>query len=284
MILRARKSGVKVEVVYNASVMGAAGACGLQLYSFGYTVSIPFFREQWKPESFYGHVEYNLGGGMHTLCLLDIKVKEPDYDALAKGGKLTYLPPRFMSVAQCCQQMLEVAAGKAAPAYGPESLAVGMARLGREDEAIVCATMRELAGYDLGAPLHCMVVCGFLHPLECEMLELFALNDGTKERLRSEAAKAERRERERAAEAAANPAAAAGDAEDGEVGKEDEEDEGDVEDDQGAMEDAAAAPAPVVSLAPDQRAAPAAPTRLEEPVSLEVPGIFDDISSDEGEE
>src|SRR5690554_515025 len=28
-------------------------------------------------------------GGMHTLCLLDIKVKEPDFDALAKG-KLTY--------------------------------------------------------------------------------------------------------------------------------------------------------------------------------------------------
>lgn len=43
-------------------------------------------------------------GGMHTLCLLDIKVKEPDFDALAKG-KLKYLPPRFMTVSLaflCC--------------------------------------------------------------------------------------------------------------------------------------------------------------------------------------
>jgi diphthine methyl ester synthase len=40
LILRAKQEGVKVELVHNASVMGAAGACGLQLYNFGQTVSI----------------------------------------------------------------------------------------------------------------------------------------------------------------------------------------------------------------------------------------------------
>ena len=40
-----------------------------------------------------------LQGGMHTLCLLDIKVKEPDFAEMAKG-RTRYLPPRFMTVNQ----------------------------------------------------------------------------------------------------------------------------------------------------------------------------------------
>lgn len=34
---------------------------------------------------------------MHTLCLLDIKVKEPDFEKMARG-KVSFLPPRYMSV------------------------------------------------------------------------------------------------------------------------------------------------------------------------------------------
>lgn len=34
---------------------------------------------------------------MHTLCLLDIKVKEPDFEKMARG-KVAFLPPRYMSV------------------------------------------------------------------------------------------------------------------------------------------------------------------------------------------
>jgi diphthine synthase len=75
IILRAKKEGIPVEVIHNASVMGAVASCGLQLYQFGYTVSIPWFEENWKPSSYYERIQYNSGGGMHTLCLLDIKVK-----------------------------------------------------------------------------------------------------------------------------------------------------------------------------------------------------------------
>lgn len=70
------QAGVPVEVVHNASVMGAVASCGLQLYSFGYTVSIPLFEGEWRPDSFYGKIKYNRDGGMHTLCLLDIKVRD----------------------------------------------------------------------------------------------------------------------------------------------------------------------------------------------------------------
>jgi diphthine synthase len=98
LILRAKKEGVVVEVIHNTSVMGAAASCGLQLYQYGYTVSIPFFEENWRPSSFYDRIKYNQDGGMHTLCLLDIKVREPDYDTMQRFGKVKMMPPRFMTV------------------------------------------------------------------------------------------------------------------------------------------------------------------------------------------
>jgi diphthine methyl ester synthase len=104
MMIRAREVGAMVEVIHNASVMAAVASCGLQLYQFGQTVSVPFFDGEWRPDSWYDKCEYNAGGGrnvgkMHTLVLLDIKVKEPDFDAMIKN-QTKFLPPRFMTVNQ----------------------------------------------------------------------------------------------------------------------------------------------------------------------------------------
>ena len=76
IILRARNLGIPTQVIHNASIMNAIGACGLQLYNFGQTVSLVFFTETWKPDSFYDRIKENAELGMHTLVLLDIKVKE----------------------------------------------------------------------------------------------------------------------------------------------------------------------------------------------------------------
>jgi diphthine synthase len=70
LLLRARAAGITTKIVHNASIMNAVGACGLQLYSFGQTVSIPFFRDAWQPDSFYDRIAHNASGGLHTLCLL----------------------------------------------------------------------------------------------------------------------------------------------------------------------------------------------------------------------
>lgn len=59
-----------MKAVHNASVMNAVGICGLQLYHFGETVSIPFFTETWRPGSFYEKIKRNRSLGLHTLCLL----------------------------------------------------------------------------------------------------------------------------------------------------------------------------------------------------------------------
>lgn len=49
----------KVEVIHNASVMGAVASCGLQLYNFGQTVSIPEWEVNWEPDSFYEKIRVN---------------------------------------------------------------------------------------------------------------------------------------------------------------------------------------------------------------------------------
>lgn len=57
--------------------------------------------------------------------------------------------------------------------HSRDTLAVGCARLGQPDQKIVAGTLAELAGVDFGEPLHCMVICGELHPCEVELLEFF---------------------------------------------------------------------------------------------------------------
>ena len=72
--LRAGERGVRTRAIHNASILNAVGACGLSLYKFGETVSIPFWTDEWRPESFYDRIISNRKNGLHTLCLLDIKV------------------------------------------------------------------------------------------------------------------------------------------------------------------------------------------------------------------
>ncbi|ONL98165.1 putative diphthine methyl ester synthase [Zea mays] len=72
LVVRAKKMGVEVKVIHNASVMNAIGVCGLQLYRYGETISIPFFTDEWRPDSFYEKIQNNRQLGLHTLCLLGL--------------------------------------------------------------------------------------------------------------------------------------------------------------------------------------------------------------------
>eukprot|EP00814_Leptocylindrus_danicus_P020819 CAMPEP_0116046496 /NCGR_PEP_ID=MMETSP0321-20121206/28310_1 /TAXON_ID=163516 /ORGANISM="Leptocylindrus danicus var. danicus, Strain B650" /LENGTH=143 /DNA_ID=CAMNT_0003528155 /DNA_START=99 /DNA_END=527 /DNA_ORIENTATION=- len=122
----------------------------------------------WRPTSFYPKIKYNRAGGMHTLCLLDIKVKEPDFNAMMRG-QTKFLPPRYMSVNTCVEQLLEAEETLKEGAYSRRSLCVGMARLGRPDQCIIAGAMEDLLKEDFGEPLHSLVVCGpDTHDLELE--------------------------------------------------------------------------------------------------------------------
>lgn len=177
LVVRAKELGVEVKVIHNASVMNAVGICGLQLYRYGETISIPFFTDTWKPDSFYEKIQRNRELGLHTLCLLDIKVKEPTWESLCRGKKL-YEPPRFMTINTAIEQLLEIEQNRGdrgESAYNEDTNCVGLARLGSEDQKIVAGTMRQLLAVDFGEPLHCLVIVGTTHPIEEEMLNMYKL-------------------------------------------------------------------------------------------------------------
>ena len=178
LVLRARHRGIPVRVYHNASIMNAAGACGLHLYNFGRTISIPYFMEgstdETKQTSYYDYLKFNDSGDLHTLCLLDIKVKEPNVEA-ARLGKIKYDPPRFMTVNQALEQLLECERIRGEGVIDPnKTICVGLARVGTESQLIVAGTINELLNINFGPPLHSMVICSNeLHELEKQMLAEF---------------------------------------------------------------------------------------------------------------
>ena len=173
LFLRAREKGVEVKVIHNASVMNAIGACGLQLYNFGQTVSIPFFTEKWKPDSFYDKIAQNDKSSFHTLCLLDIKVKEQSEENLMKNKKI-YDPPRFMTADQAIEQLVEVEEKRGEGIFDNKRTIVVLARLAASDQLIVSGTVEELRHKNFGKELHCLVIPSRnLHDLELKMIQLF---------------------------------------------------------------------------------------------------------------
>ena len=103
-------------------------------------------------------------------------MKEPDLKALARG-KIIYEPPRYMTVPQCASQMIEIESLRQGGVCGEEKLAIGVARLGSDNEAIVAGTLKELTTADLGPPLHSLVLCGKrMHEMEWEYVREFALD------------------------------------------------------------------------------------------------------------
>ncbi|EMP33197.1 Diphthine synthase [Chelonia mydas] len=208
LVLRAVKLGISYRVIHNASIMNAVGCCGLQLYNFGETVSVVFWTDTWKPESFFDKIQKNKQNGMHTLCLLvkmsekitvsrmkslfvpnkynfypaDIKVKEQSLENLMKGNKI-YESPRYMSVNQAAEQLLTIVQNRRLQGEEPEvtesTLCVGLARVGAMDQKIASGTLQQLSTVELGGPLHSMIIAGNMHPLEIDMLKLFAVDESS---------------------------------------------------------------------------------------------------------
>lgn len=178
LVLRAAKAGIQHRVIHNASILSAVGCSGLQLYNFGETASIVFWTDSWKPESFYDKIRRNRLNGLHTLCLLDIKVKEQSIENLMKGKKV-YEPPRYMTVNQAAEQLLQIVQNRRELgeelALTENTICVGLARVGASDQHIAAGSLQQLSTVDFGGPLHSLLISGCMHPLELDMLRLFAV-------------------------------------------------------------------------------------------------------------
>eukprot|EP00916_Digyalum_oweni_P002093 GHVL01003894.1.p1 GENE.GHVL01003894.1~~GHVL01003894.1.p1 ORF type:complete len:273 (-),score=54.20 GHVL01003894.1:38-856(-) len=170
LIIRAKMNNVKVEVTHNASIMTAVAVCGLQLYRFGETISIPFWQDNWKPDSFYDKIYKNSQHGLHSLCLLDIKMKEQTLENLMKEKEI-YEPPRFMTLEDALQQLFEIEKNRNLGICASSARGFGLSNIGSStNQIIISGTLEELSKKWklLGPPLHSLVICADLHEMENE--------------------------------------------------------------------------------------------------------------------
>lgn len=106
-----------------------------------------------------------------------------------------------MTVAQACSQIVEILeeekenAGKndeneseSSPAtrasnqdaMDHNTLCVGLARVGKDDQTIRVDTLANMTQFDLGPPLHSLIIVGRIHPMEAEYLKMFYKMDDSK--------------------------------------------------------------------------------------------------------
>jgi len=151
------------------------------------TVSIVFFTPSWRPDSFYDKI-LSRERGLHTLCLLDIRVKELTEEAICTNKKI-YEPPRYMTVNTVRLDLppsaFTLLLGDRRAVGGciwqrTEGLWKGHS-LCRHCEnwmsgSMICyGTMSQLKETDFVEPLHTLIIPGDIHPIELEVLCAFVI-------------------------------------------------------------------------------------------------------------
>ena len=163
--IEAAKRGVKTRIIHGASIISAIiGLSGLHNYKFGKTVTVPF------PENFsetpYNVIAQNKQLGLHTLCLLDLKVDEK----------------RFLTIKEALTMLIQIEQKKQMNIASSDAVAVGVARAGSNAPALKADFVNELLKYDFKEPPQSLIFPGQLHFMEAEALIAFA---GAPEKIRS---------------------------------------------------------------------------------------------------
>lgn len=170
--LRAKERNIETKIYHNTSIMNAVSETGLELYDFGKTTSIVFDDDGWLPETPYNIIKENKSRGLHTLCLLDIKVAEPSKGNLLKGINKPE-PPRFMTVTQAIKILKKLEEKKKENIISDELFVVGVARLGQKDKIIKAGKLKDIEKLDFGREMHSLIIPGRLDDIEKEVLKEF---------------------------------------------------------------------------------------------------------------
>jgi len=155
IILEAKKKGVKTKVIHASSIQSAIAESGLFIYKFGRSCSIPFPQKGFAPESFYATIVGNKKQDSHTLVFLDLKPEEN----------------RFMTINEGLKILIEIGE-KHKKEINEDTIAVGFARIGSDDQVIKAGKIKDLMKFDFGGPMHVLVFPGRPHFMEEEALNL----------------------------------------------------------------------------------------------------------------
>lgn len=75
LILECRQKNIPCQIIHGSSIFTAIAECGLSLYKFGETVTLPRWKKDYQPTSFYETIEKNKKAGLHSLILLDVDMQ-----------------------------------------------------------------------------------------------------------------------------------------------------------------------------------------------------------------
>lgn len=141
ILLDAKKRGIPVAVVHNASIMTAVGETGLSLYNFGKTSSI-----SWH-ESMVPLQTIQENGAMHTLLLLDLSPEKQ----------------QFMEARDALSRLIQ-------QGFSPEKKVLVCVKMGSREQRILYGEAKNIPL--LGLYPQCIIVPGMLHFVEEEALAL----------------------------------------------------------------------------------------------------------------
>jgi diphthine synthase len=154
LLIDAQTAGVKTSVVPGISIRDIVGITGLSEYRFGMVVSIPCWKKDFMPESFYDNIVRNYKNNLHTLCLLDVE--------------------REMTPSKAAEQILSLE-NKRARKLLTDATAIVLCRAGGRNQSIDLCTVKELTLKSYDMPCAIIICAKELNFKEREAMEAFGL-------------------------------------------------------------------------------------------------------------
>jgi len=146
----ARKKRVRTEVIHNISVLNAITQTGLEAYKFGRITSIPAWKENYRPTSFYDILKDNQKINAHTLFLIDIDLE----------------------LEEAISYLLKISDDRAEGTFTKQTMCIACSCLGTGKQKIKYATADKLAKVKLQKPVS-LIVPSRMHFMEEEFLRRF---------------------------------------------------------------------------------------------------------------
>lgn len=159
--IRAYDMNIKTSIIHGASILSAVcGISGLQNYKFGRSTSISFpyiSNRGIKVVSEYPYdiILQNYKNGLHTLVYLDISKK------------------KLMTVKDALSILIDIEKNKQTKII-QNLLAVGISQAGSNNMKIITDYIKNIENFNLGSPLHVLIIPGKLHFMEAEALSKFS--------------------------------------------------------------------------------------------------------------
>jgi diphthine synthase len=148
--------GLEVKIFHNASIFPTAAlSLGLHLYKIGPAVSLPRFKDKFKPVSPYEKMLENFRKGLHTILLLDTE------------------PP--LELSDALDELLWMESELKGGLFGYNREIGVVSSLGTPSEKVVYAKISDLKEWKEGKPPLTIIITAELHFQEKEALDLFKI-------------------------------------------------------------------------------------------------------------